>query len=93
MTNCPKLIQWNCRGLRRNFNELQLIIQDYLPSAICLQETYLKETDNFDLRRYSSYHSFSPPGVKATGGSTVLVKQGVIHSPVSLRTNLQAVAV
>ena len=42
-----KLIQWNCRGLRANFNELLLLLTGLCPSIICLQETFLKPTDNF----------------------------------------------
>ncbi len=87
------IVQWNCRGLRSNFNELQLLDQDLSPSVFCLQETYLKQTDTLNLRRYEAYHSFSHPGDRATGGSSILVKQNVIHSPITLTTNLQAVAV
>ena len=87
------IIQWNCRGLRSNFNELQLLHQDFKPSAFCLQETFLKETDKFGLRGYDHYHSYSPQENKATGGSSVLVRQGIIHSRVPIDTALQAVAV
>ena len=37
------IIQWNCRGLRANYDELQLLLNDYDPAVVCLQETYLKE--------------------------------------------------
>ena len=40
MTN--KLIQWNCRGFKTNFNELLLLLTGLCPSIICLQETFLK---------------------------------------------------
>ena len=42
-----KLIQWNCRGLKANFNELLLLLTGLCPSIICLQETFLKPSDNF----------------------------------------------
>ncbi len=58
------IIQWNCRGLRNNFNDLQILVQDLKPSALCLQETFLKATDTFDLGQYRSYDCFSPPGHK-----------------------------
>ncbi len=44
------LLQWNCRGFRANFNEMQLLTQKYNPQAICLQETLLQDTDNIDFR-------------------------------------------
>ena len=48
MTN--SVIQWNCRGLRPNFDELTLLIVKYNPLAVCLQETFLKDTDNINVR-------------------------------------------
>ena len=47
MTN--SVIQWNCRGLRPNFDELSILVVKYNPLAICLQETFLKDTDNIML--------------------------------------------
>ena len=48
MTN--SVIQWNCRGLRPNFDELSLLIVKHNPLAVCLQETFLKDTDNLTVR-------------------------------------------
>lgn len=73
------LIQCNYRGLRTNFNSLHFLIQ-----SICLQETYHKHTDTFDLRHDNCHHSFSIPG----RGPTILVRQNV-----HLNTFLQAVAI
>ena len=42
------IIQWNCRGLRAD--ELQLLLNDYEPAVVCLQETYLKEPNNVTFR-------------------------------------------
>ena len=41
------ILQWNCRGLKRNIPELQLIIEEINPTAICLQETKL-DTNTFN---------------------------------------------
>ena len=48
MTN--KVIQWNCRGLRPNFDELCLLIVKHNPLAVRLQETFLKDTDVITVR-------------------------------------------
>ena len=34
------IIQWNCRGLRSNREDIELLISKYSPAAICLQETH-----------------------------------------------------
>ena len=36
------IIQWNCRGLRSNREDIEWLISKYAPAAICLQETMLK---------------------------------------------------
>ena len=37
-----KIIQWDCRGLKPNYNEVSLLISEYNPSVFCFQETFLK---------------------------------------------------
>ena len=87
-----KLIQWNCRGLRPNFDELSLLIQNHNPIAVCLQETFLKDTDNISMRGFNLYHKFYD-AERASGGVSILVNENIPQSVVALNTNLQAVAV
>ncbi|VDI64455.1 Hypothetical predicted protein [Mytilus galloprovincialis] len=81
MTN---IIQWNCRGLKINLLELTLLVQSFLPIAFCLQETHLKESDNVSLKGYNMYSTFSKVDERAAGGSSIFVKDNVIHSTVQL---------
>ena len=48
-----KIIQWNCRGLKPNYNEVSLLISEYNPSVFCFQETFLKPDDNISIKRFS----------------------------------------
>ena len=43
-----RIIQWNCRGLRSNYNEILLLLSLLSPSVFCLQETFLKTDDQFN---------------------------------------------
>ena len=52
-----KIIQWNCRGLKPNYNEVSLLISEYNPSVFCFQETFLKPDDNISLRGFNLYKS------------------------------------
>ena len=36
------IIQWNCRDLRSNREDIEMLISKYSPAALCLQETMLK---------------------------------------------------
>jgi exonuclease III len=87
------LIQWNCRGLRANFNEILILIQNYGPVAICLQELSIPDSYTFHNRNYSLY--FSAPaqtGNRPFGGAGILVSKNLPHSVIPINTPLQAVA-
>ena len=53
------IIQWNCRGLRANYDELQLLFNDYDPAVVCLQETYLTEPNHVTFRNYNLFNTFA----------------------------------
>ena len=47
------IIQWNCRGLKANYNEILILTTLLSPTVFCLQETFLKNTDiNFKIIVY-----------------------------------------
>ena len=48
-----KIIQWNCRGLKPNFDEVSLLISEYNPSVFCFQEAFLKPHDNISLTGFN----------------------------------------
>ena len=87
------IIQWNCRGLRANFDEIQLLTNNFTPLGICLQET-MQNNNILNLRKYSHFYcnSVSRDG-RAIGGVSLLILKTVPHSVVNITTNLQAVAV
>ena len=84
MTN--SVIQWNCRGLRPNFDELSLLIVKHNPLAVWLQETFLKDTDNITVRGFNQETEN-----RASGGVSILVNENVSQSIGTLNTNIQAV--
>ena len=89
-----RIIQWNCRGLKANYEETLLLLKDYEPSALCLQETHLKDTDTISIRNYTAFHTFSANNERAVGGVSIfIINNNAPHSHIPLNTNLQAVAV
>ena len=87
------ILQWNIRGLKSNFHELSLLLNDINPNVICLQETKLSKDQQICLKGYHSYHHIYTHGEIACGGSSILVKKGILHKKLSLQTKLQASAV
>ena len=48
MTN--HILQWNCRSVKANFEELNLLINENKPVAVCLQETFFKRLRQVNLK-------------------------------------------
>ena len=91
MTN--HILQWNCRSVKANYEELNLLINEKKPVAVSLQETFLKDSDNFTLKYHSCYYKHCSDGDRASGGVAVIVNNNVPHHAVKLDSALQAVAV
>ena len=87
------IAQWNCRGLRNNFEELVKLIEDNKTIAACLQETFLKADNNYSVKGFKSYNKIGGTGERAAGGSSILIKESIPQKEIPLNTNLQAVAV
>ena len=87
------IVQWNCRGLKANFNEILLLILQFSPAVLCLQETFLKDSDNITFKGYSLYNYINTNLDKACGGSSILVRNDLPHSVLNLNSPLQTVAV
>ena len=85
--------QWNCRGLKANYNKILILMSPFSPSVICLQETFLKQSDNVSFRDFNMFNYICPDGQRASGGTSIMVKSSVPHSQFDVNTNLQAIAV
>ena len=92
MAGDNKIIQWNCNGLRGHRVELELLLSNYSPSIVCLQETKLTpdKENGMTFKGYVTYYKSNQSG---NGGVGILVKNEVFKSRVPLKTNLQAIAV
>lgn len=88
------IIQWNIRGLRANYSELQLLQHKYQPVAICLQELLIPDSYLCPNRQYcliSKLPTFDNNN-RPTGGSGILIRKDIPYSTLTLDTPLQAVA-
>ena len=69
-----KIIQWNCRGLKPNFNEVSLLISEYNQSVFCFQETFLKPDDNISFKGFNIYNYVHTDRLRPSGGASIFVK-------------------
>ena len=87
------ILQWNCRSIKANFEELNLLVNEQKTVAVCLQEIFLKDFDKFTLKYHCCYFKHCSDYDKASGGVAIIVNNSVPHRPINLVTTLQAVAV
>ena len=87
------ILQWNCRSIKANYEELTLLVNELKPVAVRLQETFLKDSDQLTLKYHSCFFKNCSDNDKASGGVGVIVNNSVPHHLVKLDTTLQAVAV
>ena len=87
------IIQWNCRGLKANYNEVLILLTLLGPNVLCLQETFLKVNDKIDFKNYSIYNFINEDCQRASGGASIVVNNKTPHCEFKIDTNLQAVAV
>ena len=90
-----KIIQWNCPGLKPNYNEVSLLISKYNPSVFCFQETFLKPDDNILLKGFNVYTSncVHTDCLRPSGGASLFVKSFFPQIKIDLQTELQATAI
>ena len=87
------IVQWNCRGLRANIDEVHILIQNFLPDIFSFQETLLNDTNPINFRKYTLLTS--NPVIRdgrAHGGAALMINNNIPHSQIPITTNLQAVA-
>ena len=87
------ILQWNCRGLKPNYQDLQTLVRWRNPFLICLQETKLSPTTACSIKGYAVYREDVHSITIAHGGAFVAVHHSVPTHQLVLRSSLQAVAV
>lgn len=85
-------LQWNCRGLLSNYDDLNHLLEEHCPIAFCLQETYLKECNSNVLKHFQVFRKDRVQSSRTSGGVAVVVQRGFPCSEVVLQTSLEAVA-
>lgn len=79
--NNLSIITWNANGLRGRINEFRIFMTEHSPDVACIQETKLSPSHDLRIPNYSVYRvdKKGRTNVPASGGTAVLVKQGLTH--------------
>jgi len=86
MSKYPTILQWYCRGIGANFNDLTLLLSKGVQVA-CLQETRLPPNTKFSVKHFSTYNlnpNSLSDSLPTPGGITILVHTSIPHSLVPI---------
>ena len=87
---CP---QWNLDGYYKRLHELQILISQYHPSIICLQETHFRPDHKILLKNYTCFRKDYIDAKQACGGTAIFVHNSIPAQTITVRSPLQAISV
>jgi len=71
------IIQWNLNGFWKKRSELELIIRDFMPNILCLQETNFKGNQTSHFKNYRCYNKNRDDCRRASGGVAILIETSI----------------
>ena len=86
------IIQWNLNGFFPRRDNVQLLIKEFNPALICLQETNFKDAFCAKIGGYDSVFKNRTHTNFASGGVAIYIKKSIHQTKIHLNTNLEAVA-
>lgn len=87
------IIQWNINGFYSKYEELQLIIKDYNPIIICLQETNFNNKSNPTLHHFNIFTKNRNSHIRSSGGVAILVNNNFPSEEITIHTDLEAIVI
>ena len=87
MDNNITILQWNCQSIRARVNELNIFIgkMEKVPDIIALQETWLKEGNNFSISGYNIVRL--DRGRHQGEGVATLLREGISYTSQTIEQN------
>lgn len=87
------VFSWNCRGFHHNSVDIKHLVDEYHPVCFCIQETLLKPIQSSLVKGYTPLRKDYTSGDRASGGVAIFISDSSPFTPLTLTTNLQAIAV
>lgn len=93
MLSFHNILQWNCNGFYAHIAELKLLITEFDPFLICIQESRFKPNHIPTLNGYSCVYHNHDNYTNASGGVLICLKSEYHFEVIDLNTHLQVVAI
>lgn len=89
-----KIIQWNINGIYNNYTELQLILKNYSPAIITLQETHIPHNYTpIPPNNYKGLFNNNPHNTTKKQGTGILIHKDIPYIPQTTNSQIQCTAV
>ena len=86
-----KIIQWNCRGIRANYEELLLLLNKYNLKVVCIQGTFLKDKNQLNIKHFQSYNHLYKDRYRTSGGVSIIVWKDILQQQININSELQVI--
>jgi hypothetical protein len=89
------VLQWNCHGLRTHIAELRNFLASAyeLPHAICLQETHLLDSFQFQIKGYHKPEHLNIRDSKSAEGVAIYIRKDFTYIPNPVPPNISCLSV
>ena len=94
--NKVNFVQFNIRGLIKNFYRLTDFLSLYRPDVVCLQETMLGPASTLDNKKpieFKKYNIYRKDCVAGKWGVAILIHKDIPHSLMNIRSALEQITV
>lgn len=86
------ILQWNLDSYFQKHLELKLLVRNYNPEVICLQETQLSPTNLVKFKHFEILRKDYCEGNRACGGVAIFIKDCIYFEPLNIISPLQVIA-
>lgn len=88
------ILQWNCNGFLSKLNDLKLLIQQFCPTVICIQESHLSFRNIINFNSFNTYrYDYIANSNYSCNGVITLIHKSLHSEPIPITSDLQVVAV
>lgn len=87
------LLNWNINGFYKHYEDLKILITEYKPNFICIQETRLNEFNLPILNNYNIEYKNIYDAHISSGGVLIAIKQQYEYEIIDINTSLQAIII
>uniref|UniRef100_A0A0K8VY27 Putative RNA-directed DNA polymerase from transposon X-element n=1 Tax=Bactrocera latifrons TaxID=174628 RepID=A0A0K8VY27_BACLA len=89
-----RILQWNMNGLLNNYPDLNILINEFSPDIISIQETHIPFNKKLHApNKYDSYFYNSTQNTSCKQGIAVFIRKSLNHKEIPVSSNISCLAI